>query len=92
MDSKTDIQNPAVDGEFGFTRPGFRHSQLAGSVDFYERHIFLRYKNPNFWPSNLGGEDIDELPRLFHSAFSVNKARISTKVMTMERCFTPLLY
>lgn len=87
MGSKREIQalgfedpDPAVDAEFGFTRPGFRNSQLTGSVDFYERHVFLRYKNPSLWPSNLQGEEMDELPRLFHSVFSAYKPLINPKV------------
>ncbi|CAM8941182.1 unnamed protein product [Rhodiola kirilowii] len=68
-----------VDSAFGFTRPGFGQSLLAGSVDFYERHIFLRYKNPNFWPSNFGGEEIDEFPRLLNAAVSLNKANLKRR-------------
>uniref|UniRef100_A0A7N0ZY87 Sucrase/ferredoxin-like family protein n=1 Tax=Kalanchoe fedtschenkoi TaxID=63787 RepID=A0A7N0ZY87_KALFE len=63
----------ASDAEFGFTRPGFGQGLLAGSVDFYERHVFLRYKTPSLWPSNIGGEEIDELPRLLDAAVRTNK-------------------
>uniref|UniRef100_A0A7N2M7Y8 Uncharacterized protein n=1 Tax=Quercus lobata TaxID=97700 RepID=A0A7N2M7Y8_QUELO len=38
------------DAEFGFSRLDFRTSQLAGSVEFYQRHVFLCHKNPRFGP------------------------------------------
>nr|POE67002.1 hypothetical protein CFP56_72695 [Quercus suber] len=50
-----------LDAEFGFSRPDFRTSQLAGSVEFYQRHAFLCYKNL-------------QVPRLLSAAVMARKA------------------
>lgn len=61
------------DAEFGFSRPEFRQSQLAGTVQLYDRHVFLCYKNPQVWPSRIEAAEFDRLPRLLSAAVSARK-------------------
>nr|POF22851.1 altered inheritance of mitochondria protein 32 [Quercus suber] len=63
-----------LDAEFGFSRPDFRTSQLAGSVEFYQRHVFLCYKNPQVWPSKIEDSEFDQVPRLLFAAVMARKA------------------
>ncbi|KAL2904578.1 Ferredoxin 2Fe-2S [Bienertia sinuspersici] len=52
---------------YGFDRPEMFSSSLSNTVDFYERHLFLCYKNPQSWPSSVENSDDDLLPMLFSS-------------------------
>ncbi|KAG6592105.1 hypothetical protein SDJN03_14451, partial [Cucurbita argyrosperma subsp. sororia] len=61
------------DAEFGFSRPEFRQSPLAGTVDFYDRHVFLCYKNPQVWPPRIEAAEFDRLPRLLSAAVMSRK-------------------
>ncbi|XP_054819357.1 uncharacterized protein LOC129318543 [Prosopis cineraria] len=72
-----------VDLEFGFSRPDFRQSPLPGTVDFYQRHVFLCYKNPRFWPPRIEASEFDRLPRLLHAAVMARKSD-----MKKETCLT----
>ncbi|TQD96701.1 hypothetical protein C1H46_017703 [Malus baccata] len=63
-----DTSGSCSDAEFGFSRPEFRTSQLAGTVEFYQRHVFLCYKNPQVWPPRIEAAEFDRLPRLLYSA------------------------
>ncbi|WJX64981.1 hypothetical protein P8452_49694 [Trifolium repens] len=63
----------ATDVEFGFSRPDFRQSSLVGTVELYERHVFLCYKNPRFWPSRIEAAEFDRLPRLLYAAVKARK-------------------
>ncbi|MED6218593.1 hypothetical protein PIB30_028028 [Stylosanthes scabra] len=65
--------DPAADAEFGFTRPDFRQSPLAGTVELYERHVFLCYKNPRVWPPRIEAAEFDRLPRLLYAAVMAKK-------------------
>ncbi|KAM7250302.1 hypothetical protein ACFE04_022185 [Oxalis oulophora] len=58
---------------FGFTRADFRLSRLAGTVEYYERHVFLCYKNPSVWPTRIEASEFDRLPRLLSAAVSARK-------------------
>ncbi|XP_050216980.1 uncharacterized protein LOC126667894 [Mercurialis annua] len=62
------------DLEFGFSRPEFRQNPLAGTVQFYQRHVFLCYKNPSVWPPRIEAADFDRLPRLLSAAVLARKA------------------
>ncbi|TXG67994.1 hypothetical protein EZV62_009269 [Acer yangbiense] len=62
------------DAEYGFSRPEFRSGQLAGSVDLYDRHVFLCYKNPSVWPPRIEAAEFDRLPRLLSAAVGAKKA------------------
>ncbi|KAJ8765089.1 hypothetical protein K2173_010572 [Erythroxylum novogranatense] len=61
------------DAEFGFSRPDFRQSPLAGTVQFYERHVFLCYKSPSVWPPRIEAAEFDRLPRLLSAAVMAKK-------------------
>eukprot|EP00252_Welwitschia_mirabilis_P018634 TRINITY_DN4141_c0_g1_i3.p1 TRINITY_DN4141_c0_g1~~TRINITY_DN4141_c0_g1_i3.p1 ORF type:complete len:315 (+),score=56.66 TRINITY_DN4141_c0_g1_i3:247-1191(+) len=50
------------DSDYGFNRPDMYSDRLVGSVDFYERHLFLCHKNPQSWPSSVESEEFDSLP------------------------------
>lgn len=56
------------DIEFGFQRPELGKESLAGTVQFYERHVFLCYKTPHVWLSHVEAAEFDRLPRLFSAA------------------------
>ena len=69
-----------LDAEFGFSRPDFRTSQLAGSVEFYQRHVFLCYKNPQVWPPKIEASEFDQVPRLLFAAVKARKADMNKEV------------
>lgn len=61
------------DAEHGFTRPEMFTKSLVGSVQFYERHVFLCYKNPESWPPQVEAAEFDRLPRLLAAALKARK-------------------
>ncbi|GKV37373.1 hypothetical protein SLEP1_g45413 [Rubroshorea leprosula] len=69
-----------TDAEFGFSRPEFRQSPLSGTVQLYERHLFLCYKNPSVWPPRIEAAEFDRLPRLLSAAVSARKSDMKKKV------------
>lgn len=71
--SGADGSAAAADAEFGFSRPDFRQMPLVGTVDFYERHVFLCYKNPQVWPPRIEAAEFDRLPRLLAAALTARK-------------------
>jgi|UniRef100_A0A2N9HYH5 hypothetical protein len=75
------------DAEFGFTRPDFRTSQLAGSVEFYQRHVFLCYKNPQVWPPRIEASEFDRVPRLLSAAVMAKKADMNKEVCQSVESF-----
>ncbi|CAH8318334.1 unnamed protein product [Eruca vesicaria subsp. sativa] len=72
------------DADFGFARPDFRSEELAGTVQFYERHVFLCYKKPSVWPARIEAAEFDRLPRLLSAAVSARKS--SMKKETLAFC------
>ncbi|MBA0759395.1 hypothetical protein Gotri_022291 [Gossypium trilobum] len=63
------------DVEFGFSRPDFRQqSPISGTVQFYQRHVFLCYKSPSVWPPRIEAAEFDRLPRLLSAAVLARKA------------------
>lgn len=77
-----------IDAEFGFSRPDFRQSPLVGTVEFYERHVFLCYKNPQVWPPHIEAAEFDRLPRLLSLALSTRKADMKRQVGGLVICFS----
>ncbi|KAL3508351.1 hypothetical protein ACH5RR_027752 [Cinchona calisaya] len=69
-----------IDAEFGFSRPDFRQSPLVGTVEFYERHVFLCYKNPQVWPPRIEAAEFDRLPRLLSAALSARKLDMKRQI------------
>ncbi|KAL5101134.1 hypothetical protein RYX36_005461 [Vicia faba] len=70
-----------ADAEFGFSRPDFRQSSLVGTVELYERHVFLCYKNPRFWPPRIEAAEFDRLPRLLYAAVKARKNHMKKEVV-----------
>ena len=68
------------DLEFGFSRPDFRQSPLAGTVQLYHRHVFLCYKNPSVWPPRIEAAEFDRLPRLLSAAVTARKGDMKNEV------------
>ncbi|KAF5479081.1 hypothetical protein F2P56_005585 [Juglans regia] len=68
------LSDSTNDAEVGFSRPDFRTIQLAGTVEFYQRHVFLCYKNPQVWPARIEASEFDRVPRLLSAAVMARKA------------------
>lgn len=68
------------DPDFGFLRPDFRQNVLLGSVQFYDRHVFLCYKNPKNWPPRIEAAEFDRLPRLLSAALAARKSDLNKEV------------
>ncbi|KAK6149422.1 hypothetical protein DH2020_016947 [Rehmannia glutinosa] len=62
------------EAEYGFSRPDFRQGPLVGTVEMYERHVFLCYKNPQVWPPRIEAAEFDRLPRLLAAALAARKS------------------
>lgn len=82
---KTDLEASApaenLDATHGFTRPEMINKKpLVGSVDLYERHVFLRHNQPSSWPSKVEAADYDPLPSKLVSALRSKKNELPKKV------------
>ncbi|KAL0873230.1 hypothetical protein Bca101_022935 [Brassica carinata] len=77
------------DADFGFGRPDFRSEQLAGTVQFYERHVFLCYKKPSVWPARIEAAEFDRLPRLLSAAVSARKGSMKKEVLVKDGEWLP---
>ncbi|KAL2475992.1 Sucrase/ferredoxin-like family protein [Abeliophyllum distichum] len=62
------------EADYGFSRPDFRQGALVGTVELYDRHVFLCYKNPQVWPPRIEAAEFDRLPRLLAAALTARKA------------------
>ncbi|KAJ4982269.1 hypothetical protein NE237_033106 [Protea cynaroides] len=67
------------DIESGFLRHDFGQSSLVGTVQIYNRHVFLCYKNPLVWPPHVEAAEFDRLPRLLSAALMARKADMKKK-------------
>ncbi|KAL3526097.1 hypothetical protein ACH5RR_014469 [Cinchona calisaya] len=67
------------DVKFGFNRSEMYQSNLAGTVDPYDRHVFLCYKSHDSWPSRVEDSDSDPFPKLLATAFKARKDDIKVK-------------
>ncbi|XP_020207129.1 altered inheritance of mitochondria protein 32 [Cajanus cajan] len=73
-------ENAAADDAVnGFTRPEMYTENLAGTVDAYDRHVFLCYKSHVSWPSRIEASDSDPLPKRVAAAFKARKNDITVK-------------
>ncbi|KAF3527861.1 hypothetical protein DY000_02038477 [Brassica cretica] len=77
------------DADYGFARPDFRSEQLAGTVQFYERHVFLCYKKPSVWPARIEAAEFDRLPRLLSAAVSARKGSMKKEVLVKDGEWLP---
>lgn len=78
---------PAEDEKYGFQRSEMYETKLAGTVDAYDRHVFLCYKTPEAWPSRVEGSESDPLPKFFASALKARKNDIAVKVRVKLECY-----
>ncbi|KAG8384871.1 hypothetical protein BUALT_Bualt04G0163400 [Buddleja alternifolia] len=65
--------------KYGFERPEMYQGNLAGSVETYERHLFLCYKSHEAWPSRVEDSDSDLLPKMLADALKARKSDINVK-------------
>lgn len=65
---------------------------LAGTVDAYDRHVFLSYRNPENWPHSVEDPESDPLPRLLAAALKSNKNSIQGKVDSLSYIYTCFLH
>lgn len=68
------------DEKFGFRRKEMYESNLAGTVNPYERHVFLCHKSPEAWVPRVEGPESDPLPKLFAGALKARKDEFPVKV------------
>ncbi|KAL1188406.1 hypothetical protein V5N11_027465 [Cardamine amara subsp. amara] len=62
------------DADFGLDK-------LVGTVQFYERHVFLCYKKPSVWPARIEASEFDRLPRLLSSVVSARKSHMKKETL-----------
>ncbi|KAJ0965306.1 hypothetical protein J5N97_026444 [Dioscorea zingiberensis] len=67
------------DADFGFQRPDFGRDPLVGTVQEYDRHVFLCYKAPYVWPSHVEAPESDRLPRLLSAALATRMPHIKRR-------------
>uniref|UniRef100_A0A2P2JJ07 Uncharacterized protein MANES_17G111900 n=1 Tax=Rhizophora mucronata TaxID=61149 RepID=A0A2P2JJ07_RHIMU len=65
--------------KFGFQRSEMHQSKLAGTVDPYERHLFLCFQSPDSWLPRVEESETDPLPKLLSSALKACKNDITVK-------------
>ncbi|WJX75762.1 hypothetical protein P8452_59261 [Trifolium repens] len=75
-----------VSTDSGFTRPEMYTEKLAGTVDAYDRHVFLYYKNHLSWSPRVEASDDDPLPKLIAATFKARKndLALKTKITVCE--------
>ncbi|CAM8978913.1 unnamed protein product [Rhodiola kirilowii] len=77
------VNNGVVDDDskYGFQRPEMYQTALKGTVDAYDRHVFLCYKGPEDWPARVEDE-ADSLPKVFAAAVKARRKDflVKTKV------------
>ncbi|TKY50473.1 Altered inheritance of mitochondria protein 32 [Spatholobus suberectus] len=67
------------DQKHGFSRPEMYKENLAGTVDAYDRHVFLCYKNHLTWPPRVEASDADPLPKRLANVWKARKNDIAVK-------------
>ncbi|GAU31843.1 hypothetical protein TSUD_114540, partial [Trifolium subterraneum] len=74
------------DAKHGFSRPEMYKQNLAGTVESYDRHVFLCYKNHKIWPARVEASKNDPLPKCIATAFKARKNDIvvKTKITVCE--------
>ncbi|KAL2320169.1 hypothetical protein Fmac_029138 [Flemingia macrophylla] len=69
----------ADDAVNGFTRLEMYSENLAGTVDAYDRHVFLCYGSHVSWPPRVEASDADPLPKRLAASFKARKNDIAVK-------------
>ncbi|CAJ2665300.1 unnamed protein product [Trifolium pratense] len=74
------------DAKHGFSRPEMYKQNLAGTVESYDRHVFLCYKNHKTWHPRVEASKDDPLPKCIATAFKARKNDIvvKTKITVCE--------
>ena len=67
--------------KYGFSRYEMYKQNLAGTVESYDRHVFLCYKNHQTWPPRVEASDDHPLPKSVATAFKARKNDILVKVL-----------
>lgn len=81
------------DADFGFQRPEVGKEALVGTVQFFERHVFLCYKTPHVWPSHVEAAEFDRLPRLLSAALAARKGEMKKRVSPLSLTINfPILF
>ncbi|KAF6156004.1 hypothetical protein GIB67_035361 [Kingdonia uniflora] len=70
--------------KFGFQRNKFRQNPLVETVQIYDQHVFLCYKNPQVWPPHVEAAEFDRLPRLLSVALLARKAQMKKQVCYID--------
>lgn len=79
--------NPtAGDAVNGFTRPEMYSEKLAGTVDAYDRHVFISYKTHVSWPPRIEASDADPFPKRVAAVAKARKNDIALKVSLFVYC------
>ncbi|KAL9665832.1 hypothetical protein QQ045_000153 [Rhodiola kirilowii] len=75
------VNNGVVDDDskYGFQRPEMYQTALKGTVDAYDRHVFLCYKGPEAWPAKVEDE-ADSLPKVFAAAVKARRKDFHVKI------------
>lgn len=75
-----DFFSNSDDFEYGFQRSEMNQNALSDTVDPYDCHLFLCYKNYESWPARVEGSESDRLPRLLGAALKSRKKEIQRNV------------
>ena len=79
--------SPALDdAKHGFSWPEMYKENLAGTLEAYDRHVFLCYKSHLAWPPRLEAFDADALPLRVATVWRARKNDITVKVRSLI-CF-----
>ncbi|KAG5038106.1 hypothetical protein JHK86_018946 [Glycine max] len=85
--------SPALDdAKHGFSWPEMYKENLAGTLEAYDRHVFLCYKSHLAWPPRLEAFDADALPLRVATVWRARKNDITVKrnwFITPTRVETP---
>ncbi|XP_074301726.1 altered inheritance of mitochondria protein 32-like [Silene latifolia] len=69
----------AASDDVGFARSEMYSSSLGNTVEYYERHVFLCYKEPVDWPARLENSVDDPLPYFLSAAIKSRKDHLPVK-------------
>ncbi|KAH6828212.1 Sucrase/ferredoxin-like family protein [Perilla frutescens var. hirtella] len=71
---------------FSVKRVHVRQGPLVGTVELYDRHVFLCYKNPQVWPPRIEAAEFDCLPRLLTTALAARNPHMQRQAWGTLLC------
>ncbi|XP_050223966.1 altered inheritance of mitochondria protein 32 [Mercurialis annua] len=80
-DVSTVVSAAEEDAKFGFTRPEMYQLNLSGTVNQYDRHVFLCFNKADAWLPRVEESQTDPLPKLLSSAVKARKDDITVKTL-----------